>query len=146
MDFKGTTINGNPAADWFGIQAEAANHRTFLIKVLDWSEGKENSLKQMAWINGVLIPYLSNKTGDSINWWKTRLKIQCGRDLFDFEKIIVNKDEEPIWIISHENELTIKQGSAWITNILDFLPTIGHSEVTPPDPEWNKRKEINYEF
>ena len=38
--------------------------------------------QQRAWWKGILLPELSNRTGDSIDWWETRLKLAVMPDEF----------------------------------------------------------------
>lgn len=142
MQFVGHTIDGQCIANWPKIQATAAKHNRCLIEVCGYSLARENSLAQMAWTNGVLIPYLAGKTGNSRFWWKTRLKLHCGQDLFVIEKYEV--EGQQIHYISHENDLTIAQGNDWISNILEYLPKVGFvnkdgtDEIKAPNKNWRR--------
>lgn len=147
MQHTGHRIDGQCVANWPAIMGDAAKYNRSLIEVREYSLARENSLAQMAWTNGVLIPYLCDKTGDSKFWWKTRLKLQCGQDLFDIEQYDMDDGGDPIFFISHENDLTIAQGNEWISNILEALPKMGFKEVDPPNKNWRQKvnpDEIEY--
>ncbi len=137
-EFITETIEGKSAADWRAIQAAAAKYRRARIKVDEYSEELMESEKQRKWLNGVAIPFLMDKWGRSRMWVKTQLKLCCGADLFTAKE--VEMEGHTFWIISSENELTLKRTRTWIENILDYKPC-EDAGLEPPDPEWRKKKQ-----
>jgi len=139
MEFITETIDGQAAADWRGIQQAASRWPRARVRVDEYSEKLMESEKQRKWVNGAAIPFLMDKWGRSREWVKTRLKIYCGSDLFEFNRFRILGEKDPILKISSENELTRRQMKTWIENILDYKPC-EDAGLEPPNPEWRRKK------
>ncbi len=135
-EFLTETINGEACTNWRDIQRAAARYRRARIKVDEYSEELMESEKQRKWLNGVAIPFLMDKWGRSRMWVKTQLKLCCGADLFTAKEVEI--EDNTFWIISSENELTLKRTRTWIENILDYKPC-EDAGLMPPDPLWKKQ-------
>lgn len=137
-EFITETVEGQATADWRAIQAAAAKYRRARIKVVEYSEELMESEKQRKWLNGVAIPFLMDKWGRSRMWVKTQLKLCCGADLFTAKEVKI--EGHTFWIISSENELTLKRTRTWIENILDYKPC-EDAGLEAPDPLWKRKTE-----
>lgn len=137
MEFISETIDGQAAADWRAIQKAAGKYRRARIRVDEYTEEIMESEKQRKWLNGVAIPYLMDKWGRSRMWVKVHLKLCCGQDLFTAKE--VKMEGNTFWIISSENELSVKRAQTWIENILDYKPC-EDAELEPPNPNWRRKK------
>ena len=139
MEFITETINGEAAADWRAIQQAASKYKRAKITVSEYSEELAESEKQRKWLNGAAIPYLAEKWGRSTMWVKTHLKIYCGEGIFKAKVVNMGGEVGKITVISSENELSVKQATKWIENILDYKPC-EDAELEAPNPEWQKKK------
>lgn len=79
-------VNGS----WSDIQHEAAKYRTSVVTVEKYSRAKTISLQMIRWFKGVLLPALSEDTGDSIAKWETMLKLNVDPDYFKPFVVTVN--------------------------------------------------------
>lgn len=52
--------------------------------------------RQRAWFKGILLPALAAHSGDSKDWWETRLKTQVMPDVFSCRYVAVGKE---VWRI-----------------------------------------------
>ncbi|KKN73494.1 hypothetical protein LCGC14_0400700 [marine sediment metagenome] len=137
-EFLTETINGEACTNWQEIQRAAAKYRRARIKVDEYSEELMESEKQRKWLNGVAIPFLMDKWGRSRMWVKTQLKLCCGADFFTAKEVKI--EGHTFWIISSENDLTLKRCRTWIENILDYAPC-DKAGLEPPDPSWKSKKQ-----
>ncbi len=80
-------VIGKKAYTWEDIQSEAAKHRRSKITVESYSEAAEWSDQQRKWWKDILLPALAKHTGDSIEYWETRLKLAVLPD--DFQPVTV---------------------------------------------------------
>ncbi len=88
--FITNTIDGVAAVEdktWDDIQVEAAKHRRSKVTVESYSEDAEWSDQQRKWWKGILLPALAKHTGDSVEYWETRLKLAVMPD--DFQPVTV---------------------------------------------------------
>ena len=88
--FVTNTIDGHPAvqdATWQDIIDEAGKHHRSKVTVESYSEAAEWSYQQCRWWKGVLLPALAKHTGDSVEYWETRLKLAVLPD--DFQPVTV---------------------------------------------------------
>ncbi len=86
-------IDGEPAvedATWEEIRAEAAKHRRSKVSVESYSEDAEWSDHQRKWWKGILLPSLAAHTGDSIEYWETRLKLAVMPDEFQPVTVVID--------------------------------------------------------
>ena len=73
--------NNEPDYDKEGL-CESLQGGRKRITVEDWSDLKERTERQTAWWKGILLPALSNYTGDSKDFWETELKLAVMPDEF----------------------------------------------------------------
>ena len=93
MIYHTKTIDGVPAVQdgkWQDIIDEAGKHRRSKITVESYSELKEWSGQQRKWWKGILLPALAKSTGDSIEYWETKLKLAVLPD--DFQPVTTEVD------------------------------------------------------
>ena len=67
-----------------GEALERLDARTFITR------------RQRAWFKGVLLPALSKHSGDSVDWWETRLKTMVMPEEFNCRYVAVGKE---VWRI-----------------------------------------------
>ncbi len=90
--FITNTIDGIAAVQdktWDDVQVEAAKHHRSKVTVESYSEAAEWSDQQRKWWKGVLLPALA-QTGDSIEYWETRLKLAVMPDDFQPVTIVID--------------------------------------------------------
>lgn len=135
MIIKGHTIMGQPAligSTWDKVEAECAKHPRFVIEVRKYSEAKEWSLEQFAYLHAVVFPALATHMGVSNLMAETILKKKCGEEWFI-------QDVDGNAVIISKTSLSKKAISTWMENIWDFMETIG-CPVPPPDKDWRALK------
>ena len=132
-EFRGYTDDGAPICSWALIQKAASQYKQFVIEVREYNEAREITRKQMAYLHAVVFPTFGDWIGCSEWWAELILKRKCGKQWF------VRKMDGAEVILS-KTTLSVKNGTAWIENILDFADGLQGLELSPPDPEWYKHK------
>jgi hypothetical protein len=138
--YKGTVMEDQPRANWKAIYAECRKYKDkgFIVEVREYDYDKELSNQQIRWFKGVLLRNLSKDTGDSKQWWETRLKLLVMPD--DFKVIEVKTDEHVYNFIPSISSLTAKKMNEFIEGCVSHLrdeEIYGDRFlwVTLPDPE-----------
>ena len=133
MKIIGDIINGQAAAAWDKVNKYIAKLtcRRIVIEVRPYNEGKEISSQQIRWWKGVLLPYLSDKNGDSIAEWEVRLKTSIMPDEFQPIAMIING--MALNIVPSVTSLSVKQTNVLIEGTVDWCRSHGFEEVTLPD-------------
>ena len=80
--FRGSTIQGQPAAKWKAIYAACAKHLEFIIEVKKYDEKRAISTLQMAWFHAVPVKIYAQETGYSKLEAERFLKMECGAEWF----------------------------------------------------------------
>ena len=94
--------------------------------------------RQRAWFKGVLLPSLAKHTGDSVEYWETRLKLAVLPD--DFKPYYVPMGRQVCPVVPSITKLSKKKMNALIEGSVNHLrdESIYGDEflwVTLPDPE-----------
>lgn len=129
-------INGTPTFKVPLDEILAKLDMGWAIKLL--SPEKYISERQIAWWKGVLLPALSEDTGDSKEYWETRLKLAVKPDQFVPFYITIGKQIFPC--IPSITKLSRKQMGELMEGSVDHLrdEKLYHDQflwVTMPDPE-----------
>ena len=136
MKFLGWTVEGQAAANWKSIYIEAAKFPRFVIEVRRYDEEHEISEQQRKWWKGVLLPALSNDTGDTKESWETRLKLAVMPDEFKPETVIV--DGKPFNYVPSITKLTSKKMNDLVEGSVSKLHEWKLLWVTLPDSSLRK--------
>ena len=132
MRFYGKTIEGQPAADYPGIQRECGKHERFVIEVTKYDESKEISNQQMKYLHAVVFPTIARETHCSLWQAEFDCKRWAGNQWF------MKKMGDQYFVLS-KTSLTVKQTNEWIKNIIDWAQT-GNVHVPEPDKDWRQNK------
>ena len=133
MDYVGyTDDSGKPIAPWQQIYEKAAVLGRFIIKIEKWTEEKEISLRQMAYLHAVVFPALAKEMHCSLLWAEITLKRCCGE-----QWLIARVDKAEI--ILSKTILTVKQCNQWIENIWDWCSS-KNIHIPDPDKDWRKKQ------
>ncbi len=132
MQFFGQTIDGEAATNWPKIQAKCAEYPRFVIKVERYSEQKEISDRQMAYLHAVVFPTLAREMTCSLWEAEFTCKRQCG------EQWLLKKMGDLRFVLS-KTVLTTKQCNQWIENIWDWADKSG-VHIPQPDKDWRKNE------
>ena len=108
------------------LKAMNANKKS-IVRIEEYTDESPMTNAQMAYIHTIVIPELMTK-GESEFTAELELKTQCGERWF--VKIVCGEK----YIIS-KTMLTVRQGTLWIENMIDYMDFIGHP-VPPPDRNW----------
>jgi len=124
----GNTIDGEPAADWPGIQRACAKHKRFVVEVRKYDEKREISRQQMAYLHAVAFPTIASEMHVSL--WEAEFlcKTQAG------EQWLVKQMWDLRFILS-KTTLSVQECNAWMDNIHDWADRNGIF-IPPPDKEW----------
>ena len=133
MRFHGQKTPEGPATDWPAIHTEADKHDRFVIDVRAWSEEKEVSDNQFAYLHKVVFRMLA----DAWNCSKAQAELDCKRRWGEQWMI---KNELGYRFVLSKTVLTTKQCNDWIDNIWEGA----HNEgiiIPMPDKDWGKKAE-----
>lgn len=139
MQYKGKTVDKQPACNWKAVYRDCAKYQQFIIEVREYNEEKEISRQQMAYLHAVVFPALADHVGCSELMAEIILKKKSGEQWF-IQEIDGNE------IIISKTMLTVEQTTKWMENIFDWMESIG-CPVTPPDPNWraNRERELTHD-
>lgn len=129
--FKGQLVDGKAAADWKAIYAACSKHERFIVEVRKYDEQAEITRNQRAWWKGVLLPALAKDTGDSVEWWETRLKLSVLPDELKPETVVLHNI--PFSYVPSITKLSVKQMNQLIEGSVAKLHDWGFLWVTLPD-------------
>lgn len=129
--------NGEPDYDQKGFLKAIEGGRK-RITVESWSDLKERTERQTAWWKGILLPALAKDTGDSKEYWETKLKLAVLPDDFTPFYIPIGKQVFPI--VPSITKLSCKKMTELIQGAVSHLretPEYGDQFqwVTLPDSE-----------
>jgi hypothetical protein len=132
-EFYGETLDGQPACRWNDIQASAAKHRRFTVRVEKYDRQKEISLQQMRYLHGVVFPAVARAMCCSL--WEA--EYQC--KVYPGEQWLTQRMGQTLLVLS-KTTLNVQQTNAWIENIHDWAQKCGFF-VPPPDKDWRTARQ-----
>lgn len=133
MQFKGKTINKQPATDWPAIHKACIKHPAFTVEVREYSEKTEISLQQMKYLHAVVFPQIAE--AGKVSLWQA--EFDCKR--FAGRQWLIKTVEGNHFVLS-KTTLSVKQTNQWIDNIIDWAEQAYHILIPLPNPEWRKTK------
>ena len=133
-----SVVDNQIATDWSQLENECLTRREGFIEVVSFEKGISN--QQMKFFHACIVPLFVEYTGDSKEYWETKLKVECGSKWFEPRTVVVNGIS--VSFIGSKTHLTTRQFCEWYQNIVDYGLRMGIA-VPPPDPEWRKRKDDN---
>lgn len=136
MDYKGQTIDGEATCNWPEIHNEAARHKRFMITVEEWTEEKEISRQQMAYLHAVVFPVFAKEMHCSLLWAEITLKRCCG------EQWLIRRVDKTEIILS-KTILSVNQCNKFLENIWDWC---GSKNIHIPEPDKDWRKKTTYQI
>jgi len=132
--FDGSTEGETPKANWPGIYKECAKHKKFGIKVM--GESEYITERQRRWLKGVLLPALAKDSGDSVEYWETKLKLAVLPD--DFAPFYVPLGKQVFPVIPSITKLSRKKMNMLIEGSVQKCHEWGFLWVTLPDERLKK--------
>ncbi len=132
--FYGDIIDGEPVTDWKAIHAECCKTERFIIEVRPYSEEREITLQQYAYLHAVVFPLLAEAIGCSLWEAEYTCKRWCGQ-----QWELIKNVGKGMWVECSKTKLTTKQCNLWIENIMDWAAK-RDIVIPPPDPEWRSKR------
>ena len=123
-------------ADWPSIYKEAGKHRRGKITVKSYGEDAEWTDQQRKYWKGVLLPALAADSGDTLDYWETKLKLAVLPDEFAPVTTVVNRRKYTY--IPSVSTLSIKKMNILIEGSVAKCHDWGFDWVTLPDKELRK--------
>lgn len=136
MNYITERIDDEACGDWPAIQKQASMYRRAMVTVERYSEAKEISKQQIRWWKGILLPALTEDTGDSKACWEARLKLAVLPEDFKPEVVIV--DGVTIGYLPSVSTLSCKKTNELIEGSVAKCHEWGFAWVTLPDSELRK--------
>jgi hypothetical protein len=130
MDYFGQTIESQPCADWKAIQAECAKHPQFVVRVESYSEEREITRQQYAYLHSLVFPTLAKVWDTSLEDAEFECKKRWG------EQWLIKKSLGYRFVLS-KTTLTVKQCNKWLENIWQGAHREGII-ISPPDKDWRE--------
>jgi len=97
-----------------------------------FTEDEALSYRQIRWYKGRCLKGLSDWSGDTVDEWDFRLKVECGAEIF--KMLEFHYHDKPFYRPESITSKSKKQITAYIENILSRAIT-ENWPVDPPDPE-----------
>ncbi len=102
-----------------------------IVQIL--SSAEYISYQQIKYWKGVLLPALSKDTGDSIEWWETRLKLDVMPD--EFQPFYVPMGKQVFPVVPSITKLSMKKMNQMIEGAVAKCHEYGFLWVTLPDKD-----------